>query len=272
MRKHYQIFHFNGETLSDNRPCVRKYLIAGVSFENIYLYPLRMHDIYQKEDFPLLNTLHRLYGKSKNLSINNSSLNLSGANISAFRHISLFFVQYRHWISVCKNWWFCSKNIFSSLIAHKRHSSRYDCSVFPRKRDFCKFNLIWCTALTTSFILNTDSNQSDVHGGFFAFNCAEGNWKDLCLLRLQRTCIKGARGIPPRPRGRFPPMRNCWFRVWMNHSDTRKGSFCRPAIRNRKIHMGNSNTRWLQCLLERGFQVSPFNLKREKRLFTHRGY
>ena len=65
MRKHYQIFPFNGETLSDNRPCVRKYLIAGVSFENIYLYPLRMYDIYQKEDFPLLNTLHRLSGKSK---------------------------------------------------------------------------------------------------------------------------------------------------------------------------------------------------------------
>ena len=65
MRKHYQIFHFNGETLSDNRPCVRKYSIAGVSFENIYLYPLRMYDIYQKEDFPLLNTLHRLSGKSE---------------------------------------------------------------------------------------------------------------------------------------------------------------------------------------------------------------
>ena len=65
MRKYYQIFHFNGETLSDNRPYVRKYLIAGVSFENIYLYPLRMYDIYQKEDFPLLNTLHRLSGKSK---------------------------------------------------------------------------------------------------------------------------------------------------------------------------------------------------------------
>ena len=29
--------------------------------------------------------------------------------------------------------------------------------------------------------------------------------------------------------------------------------------------MGNSNTRWLQRLLERGFQVSPFNLKREKK-------
>ena len=65
MRKHYQIFHFNGETLSDNRPYVRKYLIAGVSFENTYLYPLRMYDIYQKEGFSLLNTLHRLYGKSK---------------------------------------------------------------------------------------------------------------------------------------------------------------------------------------------------------------
>lgn len=63
--KHYQIFPFNGETLSDNSTCVRKYSIAGVSFENTYLYPLRMYDIYQKEGFSLLNTLHRLYGKSK---------------------------------------------------------------------------------------------------------------------------------------------------------------------------------------------------------------
>lgn len=142
MRKHYQIFHFNGETLSDNRPCVRKYSIAGVSFENIYLYPLRMYDIYQKEDFPLPNSLHRLSGKSKISPLTIHPLIFPRQTFRLFGISVCFLHNTGTEYPSAKIDGFAAKNIFSNLIMHKRYSSRHDCSLFPRKRDFCKFNLI----------------------------------------------------------------------------------------------------------------------------------